>query len=92
MSASNEPQSTEKVAQVSQDAIPAAQGEGSAGSSKEVPATLNEAGTLAADGDKSAREGRSHIQDQNSLITLLTEPVLPTIAPFSCITLFQYHV
>lgn len=63
MSASNEPQSTEKVAQVSQDAIPAAQGEGSAGSSKEVPATLNEAGTLAADGDKSAREGRSHIQD-----------------------------
>lgn len=57
MSAQNESQAVEKVAQVSQDAVPAAQGEGSAGSSKEVPATLNEAGTLKPDGDKSVREG-----------------------------------
>ena len=59
MSATNGTQPTEKVAQVSQDAVPAPQGEGSAGSGKEVPATLNEAGTLNPEsGDKSAREGK----------------------------------
>lgn len=58
MSAQSEAQAAEKVAQVSQDAVPAAQGEGSAGAGKEVPATLNEAGTLKPDGDKSAREGK----------------------------------
>lgn len=57
MSAPGERQAAEKVAQVSQDAVPAPQGEGSAGSGKEVPSTLNEAGTLKPDGDKSAREG-----------------------------------
>lgn len=59
MSAANETHPAEKVAQVSQDAAPAPQGEGSAGSGKEVPATLNEAGTLKPEsGDKSAREGK----------------------------------
>jgi hypothetical protein len=57
MSAQNEAQGTEKVLQVSQDAIPAAQGEGTAASSSEVPATLNEAGGLKPDGEKSQREG-----------------------------------
>lgn len=56
MSAS-EAQSAEKVSEVSQNAVPAPQGEGSAGAGKEVPATLNEAGTLQPDGEKSAREG-----------------------------------
>lgn len=58
MSAQNEAQSADKVAQVSQDAVPQAQGEGSAGAGKEVPTTLNEAGTLKTGEDKSAREGQ----------------------------------
>lgn len=58
MTALNEAQGTDKVVQVSQDAVPAAQGEGTAASGSEVPATLNEAGTLKPDGEKSQREGR----------------------------------
>jgi hypothetical protein len=59
MSGPSDTQTAQNVAETSQNAIPQPAGEGSAAAETGVPATLNEAGSLKPDADKSEREGQS---------------------------------